>query len=70
MSEKVTPERVSMMAQAARVPLPEGSPARIAKALTPVVARMAQDDIAVAFEVEPASYVAVARQGANRGAKR
>ncbi len=66
MVEKVTPERISVMAQAARVPLPEGSPARIAKALTPVVARMAQDDIAVTFETEPATYVAVARKGAKR----
>jgi len=70
MADKVTPERTAIMAAAARVPLPEGSPARIAKAVTPVAARMAQDDIAVSFETEPASYVAVARQGANRGAKR
>lgn len=70
MVEKVTPERVSIMAEAARVPLPEGSPARIAKALTPVVARMAQGDIAMTFETEPATYVAVARNGAKSGAKR
>lgn len=66
MADKVTPERISIMAAAARIPLPEGSPARIAKAVTPVVARMAQDDIAVAFETEPASYIAVARKGAKR----
>jgi hypothetical protein len=70
MADKVTPERISMMAQAARVPLPQGSPARIAKALAPVVARMAQDDIAMTFETEPSTYVAVARQGAKSGAKR
>jgi len=66
MADKVTPERIAIMAAAARIPLPEGSPARIAKAVTPVVARMAQDDIAIAFEIEPASYVAVARKGAKR----
>ena len=66
MPDKVTPERIAVMAKAARLPLPEGSPARIAKALAPVVTRMAQDDIAVAFEIEPASYVAVARNGAKR----
>jgi hypothetical protein len=60
----VTPERVTIMATAARVPLPEGSAARIAKAVTPAVARMAQDDIAIAFEIEPATYVMIARRGA------
>ena len=66
MADKVTPERIAIMAAAARVPLPKGSPARIAKAVAPVVARMAQDDIVVSFETEPASYVAVARKGAKR----
>jgi hypothetical protein len=60
----VTPERVTIMAAAARVPLPEGSAARIAKAVTPAAARMAKDDIAIAFEVEPATYVMIARRGA------
>jgi hypothetical protein len=69
MVEKVTPQRIATMAAAARVPLPEGSPERIAKAVTPVVARMAQDDIAVSFETEPESYVAVARKDAKLGAK-
>jgi hypothetical protein len=66
---EVTPERVATMAKAARIPLPEGSAARIAKAVTPVVARMAQDDIAIAFEVEPATYMMIARRGAKSGAK-
>jgi hypothetical protein len=65
----VTPERIAVMAAAARIPLPEGSPARIAKAVAPVAARMAQGDIAIAFEVEPATYTMVARRGAKSGAK-
>jgi hypothetical protein len=65
----VTPERVAMMAKAARIPLPDGSPARIAKAVTPVAARMAQEDIAIAFEVEPATYTMIARCGAKSGVK-
>jgi hypothetical protein len=65
----VTAERVAMMAAAARVPLPDGSAARIAKAVTPVVARMAQGDIAVAFEVEPATYTMIARRGTKSGVK-
>ena len=66
---EVTRERVAVMARAARIPLPEGSPARIAKAVTPVAARMAQDDIAIAFEVEPATYTMVARRRAKSGVK-
>ncbi len=62
----VTPERIAIMAAAARVPLPDGSPARIAKAVAPVLARMAQDDIAITFEVEPATYEMIARRGAKR----
>ena len=64
MTDKVTAERIAVMAAAARVPLPEGSPKRIAKAVAPVAARMAQSDIAVAFEVEPSTFTRVARRGA------
>jgi len=66
---EVKPERVATMAAAARVPLPEGSAARIAKAVSPVVARMAQDDIAIGFEIEPATYEMVARRGVKSGEK-
>ena len=62
----VIAERIAIMAAAARVPLPDGSPARIAKAVAPVLARMAQDDIAITFEVEPATYEMIARRGAKR----
>ena len=62
MADKVTPERIAIIAAAARVPLPEGSPARIAKAVSPVAARMATRRLSP-LEIEPASYVAVARKG-------
>jgi hypothetical protein len=65
----VTPERVAVMAAAARIPLPDGAAARIAKAATPVAARMAQADIEIAFEVEPATYAMIARRGAGSGGK-
>lgn len=61
---EVTPERITIMAAAARVPLPDGSAERIAKAVAPVAARMAQADIAIGFEIEPATYEVVARRGA------
>jgi hypothetical protein len=64
MNEKVTPERVTKMAAAARVPLPEGSPARIAKAISPIVARMDAENIQLQLEIEPATFVAIARKGA------
>ena len=64
MNDKVTPERVAKIAAAARVPLPEGSPARIAKAVSPIVARMDAEDIQLPLEIEPATFVAVARKGA------
>ena len=66
MSEKISSERISVIAAAARVPLPEGAAERIAKAVAPVAARMAEQDISVAFEIEPASYVVAARKGAKR----
>lgn len=66
MADTVTPKRISIIAVAARVPLPESSPARIANAVAPVVARMAQGDIAVALELEPSNFVAIARNGAKQ----
>ncbi len=65
----VTPDRVAMMAAAARVPLPDGSSARIAKAVAPAVSRMAEQDIVIAFEVEPSTYEMIARRGAKSGAQ-
>jgi hypothetical protein len=64
MNEKVTPERITMLAAAAGVPLPETSPARIAAAVTPVVSRLRQENIQLALEIEPATFIAIARKGA------
>ena len=66
MSDTVTSERIKAFAEAARVPLPEASPARIAAAVTPVVLRMNREDIQLPLEVEPATYFAVAHKGAKR----
>ena len=66
MTDKVTPERIAMFAAAARVPIPQDAPARIAKAVTPPVARMSVENIQLALQIEPASYVAIARKGAKR----
>ena len=66
MSDKVTPERIAKIAAAARVPLPEGSPARIAKAVSPIIARMDAENIQLQLEIEPSTFVAIARKGARR----
>lgn len=64
MAEKVTPERITTFAAAARVPIPQGAAARIAKAVEPTVARMDALNLQLPFEIEPASFVVVARRGA------
>ena len=64
MAEKVTPVRISTFAAAARVPMPQGGAARIAKAVEPTVARMDALNLQLPFEIEPASFVVVARRGA------
>lgn len=66
MSDTVTPERIKIFAEAARVPLPDSSPARIAKAATAVVSRLNRENIQLPLEVEPATYVVVAHKGAKR----
>jgi hypothetical protein len=64
MPDKVTPERIAAFAAAARVPLPEASPQRIANATAAVILRMAEENIALPMEVEPATFIVVARKGA------
>ena len=62
MPDDVTPERILTLAAAARVPLDAAAAARVARAVTPTVTRFAAERIALPLEVEPASYLAVARK--------
>jgi hypothetical protein len=62
MPDDVTPERVAVMAAAARVPLTAESCARVARAAGPTAARFAATNLALAFEVEPSTYTAIARR--------
>lgn len=66
MTDKVTPERIATFAVAARVPIPDAAPARIAKAVSPTVTRMSAENIQLQLEIEPATFVAIARRGAKR----
>jgi hypothetical protein len=63
MPAEVPSERVQAIAAAARVPLEPPSAARVARAVSPTVARVAAAEVAYPFETEPASFVAVQRGG-------
>ena len=62
MPDDVSPEKVAAAAAMARVPLTGEDTARIARAVTSPVRRLA--DIAMEMEVEPATFVAVQRKDA------
>jgi hypothetical protein len=62
MPDDVTPERVTAAAALARVRLTPDDAARIARAVTTPVKRLA--DITLEMEVEPATFVAVQRKDA------
>ena len=64
MTDRVTPERIATFAAASRVPIQDGAAARIAKAVVPTVTRMDALNLQLQLEIEPASFVVVARKGA------
>jgi len=64
MSERVTAGRVKTFAAAARVPLEDDGAARAARAVEPTVRRLDELDLQLPLEIEPASFVAIARKGA------
>jgi hypothetical protein len=66
MPDEVAAERVATMADAARVPLEAAAAARVARAVTPTVVRLANEPIDFAFETEPSSFVAVQQQELDR----
>jgi hypothetical protein len=64
MADAVTPAQVAAAAASARVPLDAAAAARVARAVSPVAARLAQPDLAVPFEVEPATFLMVLNEAA------
>jgi hypothetical protein len=62
MPDDVTTERIAVLAAAARVPLDAAGAARVARAVSPTVARFAAENLAMPIEVEPATYVVIARK--------
>jgi hypothetical protein len=55
------PNRIRLNAEAARVALGADVPARIARAVTPVVTRFAAERLAIPMEVEPSTFLLVQR---------
>jgi len=66
MSDEVTSERIAALAAAARVPLAEGAAARIARAVTPTIARYGAEKIAIPLETEPSSFLVAQHKDAAR----
>ena len=66
MPDDISPDRVTAIASAARVPLAPNDAARIARAVAPVAARFAAAKIDLPLETEPASFVAVQRREIGR----
>ena len=62
----VSPERIAALAAAARVPISEQGPERIARAVTPTVTRYAAENIAIPLETEPSSFLVVQYKDASR----
>lgn len=61
MPEDDLPERIRLNAAAVRIALSADAPARIARAITPTLARLAEENLAIPLEIEPSSFVAVQR---------
>ena len=66
MPGEVTADRIAVLATAARVPIADDAPARIARAVTPTVTRYAQENIAIPLETEPSSFVVIQRKDSGR----
>ncbi len=66
MPDEIDPERIRVIAEAARIPLGKNAPARIARAVTPTVKQFAAAKITNPFETEPASFILVQRRESAR----
>jgi hypothetical protein len=66
MPNDISPDRVSALAAAARVPLAPDDARRIARAIAPTAARFAAAQIDLSLETEPASFVVVQRREIER----
>jgi hypothetical protein len=66
MPDDISPDRVTAIATAARVPLAPIDAERIARAVAPTVTRFAAAKVDLSLETEPASFAAVQRREIGR----
>lgn len=66
MPDDISPDRVTAVASATRVPLAPNDAARIARAVAPVAARFAAAKVDLPLETEPAGFIAVQRREIGR----
>jgi hypothetical protein len=66
MPDEITPERIATIAAAAQVPLAPGAAARIARATAATIARFAGEQVEIALEIEPSTFVVVQRSELGR----
>ena len=58
--------RAAANAAAVRIPLDSDAKERVARAIAPAIERLTAANLALAMEVEPATFVAVQRKDAER----
>jgi len=66
MPDDISPDRVTAIAAAARVPLTPVDAERIAAAVAPTAARFAAAKVDLSLETEPASFATVQRREIGR----
>jgi hypothetical protein len=66
MPDDISPDRVTSIATAARVPLASIDAECIARAVAPTAARFTAARVDLALEIEPASFAAVQRREIER----
>jgi hypothetical protein len=59
MPDQISPDRVTAIADATRVPLAPDDAGRIARSATPTAVRFAAAQVDLSLETEPASFVVV-----------
>jgi len=61
MEHETMAQRIETLAAAARIPLPEGAPARIANAVGGTLSRLRQAQLELPLQIEPASFMVMQR---------
>ncbi len=58
----ISPQRIAVIAEAARIPIEPASAERVARAVASAVNRLAAANLAIPMEIEPSSFMAVQQQ--------